>query len=90
MATTLDKVAHQAVLLQLADAHDHFSTLAQLAFNDKRDVEMVGANQHAAWTLRAYRAELDNRPPAEPAVCGVCVVNECDGCPMCRLLERPT
>lgn len=92
MATSIDKVAAQAALLMLADAHDHFSTLAQLAFRDKRDVEVAGNSQYAEWALRAYRAELDDRPPANPnlAPCGACPEKECDGCRMCRLLERPT
>lgn len=90
MTTAVDRVAREAVLMQLADAHDHFSTLEQIAHADRRTVEATGNHQYALWTLRAYRGELDDRPPAEPAACGVCVEKECDGCPMCRMLGRPT
>ena len=90
MTLSTERVAQKAVLLMLADAHDHFSTLAQIAFRDRRDVESADNQQYAEWALRAYRAELDDRPPLEPAPCGVCVLNECDGCPMCRMIERPT
>ena len=90
MATSMDRAAREAVLLQLADAHDHFSTLEQIATSDRRAVEASGNHQYAVWTLRAYRGELDDREPGEPDACGVCVEKECDGCPMCRMLGRPT
>lgn len=92
MTVSANRVAQQAALLMLGDAHDHFSTLAQIAFKDRRDVEAQGNSQYAQWALRAYRVELSDPPPREPkfAPCGACPEKECDGCRMCRMLERPT
>jgi hypothetical protein len=59
--------AQQAVLRQLAHAHDHWSAEQQLLVAQGRPVEAEGAHQLALAALRAYRAELDNPEPKEPA-----------------------
>jgi hypothetical protein len=55
-----DLKAKRACLAQLADAHDRFSEIEQMAHVHGETVEAEGAHRYALWVLRAYRAELDD------------------------------
>ena len=50
----------EAVLRQLARAHDEFSEREQLATLSGHHIEAEGYHRHALWLIRAYRAELDD------------------------------
>ncbi len=52
--------ARQAVLRQLAAAHDMWAVYEQIAVQQGDPVEAEGSRRYADWVLRAYRAELDN------------------------------
>lgn len=56
-----------AVLRRLAAAHDRFSEAEQLAVGEGRHKDAQVAHEYALWTLRAYRAEQDDRKPKGPA-----------------------
>lgn len=58
-----DIAARQAALRQLAAAHDRFSEMEQLLYAQGDVVDAEGAHKYAMWTLRAYRAEMDDREP---------------------------
>jgi hypothetical protein len=67
MATDLGKQAKEAVLRQLAFAHDHWSEEEQLLVAQGHPIEAQGAHEYAVAALKAYRAELDDPEPKEPA-----------------------
>jgi hypothetical protein len=58
-----DISARQSCLRQLAQAHDRFSELEQIARAQGDAYDAEGAHRYALWTLRAYRAEMDDREP---------------------------
>jgi hypothetical protein len=64
-----DKRARDAVLRDIARAHDRFAEEEQMHVLLGNDAESVGAKWYADVTLRAYRAEMrepepiDNLPP---------------------------
>ena len=64
--------ARQLVLRRLADAHDRFAEEEQVLVAEGRYAESQGAHQYAVWVLRAYRAELDDRKPADACLCQTC------------------
>jgi hypothetical protein len=58
-----DISARQSCLRQLAQAHDRFSEMEQILRAQGDTVDAEGAHRYALWTLRAYRAEMDDREP---------------------------
>ena len=58
-----DAVARQAVIRQLAKAHDRFAEDEQLLKSLGKHVEAEGAHVMAVRILRAYAAEMDDEPP---------------------------
>lgn len=57
--------ARQSVLRAYAAAHDRFSE-REAQHRAAGDVVLAdGAHRYALWTLRAYRAELDDPRPKE-------------------------
>lgn len=60
--TDLDEAARQAVLLQLALAHDHFVSTERQAWKHDRKAEAAGARRVSTYLLRAYAAERDDPP----------------------------
>lgn len=61
--TELDQLAREAVLLQLACAHDHFVEVERRAWKKDNKAEAEGAHRVATWLLRAYAIERDDTPP---------------------------
>lgn len=66
-AAQMNDKARQAVLIQLAVAHDHWSDEEQVLAVQGKPIEAQGAHELALRCLRAYRAELDDpKPKAAP------------------------
>ena len=87
-----DQAAKDNALRQYAIAQDQHSTQEQILMGEGQVFAAAGEHEYALWCLKGYRAELDDRKPSRPklALCGACLVNQCDGCRMCRVLGRET
>ncbi len=59
--------ARSAALYRYAQAHDRFSELEQLYTATGNAVEAEGAHDFALMLLRAYKNEVDDVPPIDPA-----------------------
>ena len=62
-AALRDQLARQAVLRQLAKAHDRFATEQQEFVAAGAWAEAEGAHQMCVLLLKAYSAEQDDPPP---------------------------